>query len=475
MLSYVRQPRAARTALAAFAALLLFTPLAVPAAAQGLQIAVGEHETPPDPPGAPREAAAALTCNGGQAGDYPCHDVDLVAFVPRFDLGLVDSQHVNDIWGWTDPQSGIEYALVGLSTGTAFVSLEDPMAPRWLGTLPTRSVAATWRDLKVYADHVFIVADVAAHGMQVFDLTRLRGVTSPRTWTADAEYAGPGLGASAGFFLTNTHNIAIDEETGFAYLVGTSTCRGGLHMIDVRNPRRPIFAGCFDETGYIHDTQCVVYRGPDAAFQGREVCFNAGATDSFSVVDVTDKRDPRLLSRQRYPGQVYAHQGWLTEDHRYFLLDDEIDELQFGHNGRTYVFDVSNLSAPVFMGFHEAASPATDHNLYVVGHYVYETNYLSGLRVLEMEDLANAELREVAYFDTVPEREEVGFGGGAWSSYPWFASGIVIVSSTNEGLFVLRPLLHEDDEHGGTAVPPADEGPTEKPQGRVLGRGDRGR
>jgi len=469
--------RADRTALAAFAALLLLIPLAAPASAQGLRVVVGEHEEPPDPPGPPRAATAGITCSDGMAGEYPCHDVDLLAFMPRSELGLVGAQHVNDIWGWTDPGSGVEYALVGLSTGTAFVSLEDPTEPRWLGTLPTRSLAATWRDLKVYANHVFIVADVVGHGMQVFDLTRLRGVTSPQTWTTDAEYAGPGLGASAGFFLTNTHNIAIDEESGFAYLTGTSTCNQGLHMVDLRNPRRPLFAGCFGDTGYIHDAQCVVYRGPDAAFQGRQVCFNANATDSFSVVDVTDKRNPQLLSRQGYPGQVYAHQGWLTEDHRYFLLDDEIDELQNGHNGRTYVFDVTHLTAPVFMGFHESTSPATDHNLYVDGDHVYQANYRSGLRILEMEDMASAELSEIAFFDTVPESDQPGFGTGAWSVYPWFASGAVIVSSTNEGLFVLRPNLHHGgDDHGGTAVPPSPPAPpSEKPQGRVLGRGDRGR
>ena len=35
-----------------------------------------------------------------------------------------------------------------------------------------------WRDIKVFDDHAFIVADGAGqHGMQVFDLTKLRDVT----------------------------------------------------------------------------------------------------------------------------------------------------------------------------------------------------------------------------------------------------------------------------------------------------------
>ena len=39
---------------------------------------------------------------------------------------------------------------------------------------------------------------------------------------------------------------------------------GGLHAIDVSDPLNPQFAGCYDEDGYTHDAQCVIYRGPDA-------------------------------------------------------------------------------------------------------------------------------------------------------------------------------------------------------------------
>ncbi|HKK79161.1 MAG TPA: hypothetical protein VJ933_06010, partial [Phaeodactylibacter sp.] len=32
---------------------------------------------------------------------------------------------LNDIWGWTDPETGTEYALVGLREGVSIVSLAD--------------------------------------------------------------------------------------------------------------------------------------------------------------------------------------------------------------------------------------------------------------------------------------------------------------------------------------------------------------
>src|SRR5690606_33515483 len=101
-----------------------------------------------------------------------------------------------------------------------------------------------------------------------------------------------------------------------------------------------------------HDAQCVIYDGPDAEHVGKEVCLIAQGTQQsssnnhFSVVDVTNKSTPQLLSQTIYPNQGYAHQGWLTEDHRYFIANDELDESNFNHNTRTLVFDVSDLDAP---------------------------------------------------------------------------------------------------------------------------------
>ena len=82
-------------------------------------------------------------------------------------------------------------------------------------------------------------------------------------------------------------------------MVGTNTCAGGLHMIDIRKPRKPKFAGCFAGDGYTHDVQCVSYRGPDGAYGGKEICFAANE-DTLTIVDVTDKSDPRMLSRTSY-------------------------------------------------------------------------------------------------------------------------------------------------------------------------------
>ena len=154
------------------------------------------------------------------------------------------------------------------------------------------------------------------------------------------------------------------------------------------------------------------------------------------VVDVTEKGAPLSLSSLTYPQMRYVHQGWLTEDHRYFLLGDEFDEIDLDLSTRTHVFDVSDLDAPEHLYAHDLGTSATDHNLYVLGDRVFEANYTSGLRVLRFGDLASRDIAEIAYFDTYPATDGPGTQG-AWSVYPYLPSGTILVSDISNGLFVL--------------------------------------
>ncbi|MBD3647984.1 MAG: choice-of-anchor B family protein, partial [Pseudomonadales bacterium] len=310
--------------------------------------------------------------------------------------------------------------------GVAVVDVTQPRVPVVVGRLPTQTVSSTWRDIKVYRDHAYIVADRAGgHGMQVFDLTRLRNEGPGTSFSADVVYGE----------FRNAHNLAINEETGFAYAVGTDTCGGGLHMIDISIPINPLFAGCHAGLSETHDAQCVIYQGPDVDYQGREICVNSNG-DHLEIVDVEAKFSPNVLSRVSYPSRGFVHQGWLTGDHRYFLLGDELDERNFNLPTGTHVFDLSDLNAPQYLFVHRAGTASTVTNLFVVGNRVFQANYTSGLRILEFGDLANRELDEIAFFDTFPANDASGFSG-AWGVYPYLPSGTIIVSDTVNGLFVL--------------------------------------
>ena len=381
-----------------------------------------------------------VDCEDDEAAGFGCSDVDLVSFLPIKAIGGQRGTNLNDIWGWTDPESGKEYALVGRTDGTSFVDISNPGNPIYIGDLPKpeQSPSSSWRDIKVYQDHAFIVADAASdHGMQVFDLARLRDFTGePQVFDADAHYDR----------IHSAHNIVINEESGFAYSVGSSsggeTCGGGLHMIDVRDPKNPTFAGCFSDTetgrsgtGYSHDAQCVNYVGPDPDYEGAEICIGSNET-ALSIADVTDKANPVAVSRAAYPSVAYAHQGWLTEDHTYFYMNDEGDESSGIEKTRTLVWDLTDLDDPQLVLEHMGTEASIDHNLYIVGDLMYQSNYVSGLRILDISDRENPV--EVGFFDTHPWGDNGPRFQGSWSNYPFFESGTIAVSSIGEGLFILK-------------------------------------
>ena len=411
--------------------------------------------------GIPSTTVRNLKCVNGRAGTFPCKGVDLLSFVPLSDFKGSEALAplgggTSDLWGWTDPKTRDEYVLIGKTNGTGIFRITDPTRPVYLGALRNTSPAQLiWHDIKVYKDHAFIVSESAGHGMRVFDLTRLRGVTKAQDWTEDVNYP---LAFSA-------HNIAINEATGYAYIVGGNNglvapdqCLSGLHMVDIREPKRPKPAGCQLRGGgpgtglgivgvegvasYVHDTQCVVYRGPDKAHQGREICLNSAETH-LQVVDVTNKLAPVQLGRAEYPEVGYAHQGWLTDDQRTFLLGDELDEGDSVDTTRTLIFDVSDLDAPEFVKAHSHKTTSIDHNMYVKDGLVYQSNYAAGLRVLDTRKAAKGTLTEVAFFDSFPAHDLPKYVG-SWSNYPYFPSGTIAFSGIDEGLFlakVQKPVL----------------------------------
>lgn len=394
------------------------------------------------------DAYSAITggersCTDGQVEQFSCKNVDLKAFMPVSAVGGKGGVELSDVWGWTDPQTGTEYALVGRADGTAFVDVSTPTNPVYVGELPMTegSHANSWRDIKVYEDHAFIVADnVGDHGMQVFDLSELRDVDPsemPVTFEASALYDR----------INSAHNVAINKETGYAYIVGGSgggqTCGGGLHMVNIQDPLNPTFEGCFGGeggagsggTGSTHDAQCILYEGPDQEHQGREICVGYNETE-IAVVDVTDKSTPELISTASYPNFGYVHQGWFTDNQRYMYSNDEGDEIAENvQRTRTIVWDMSDLDNPVVANQFLLSNPSSDHNLYVKGDKMYQSNYKSGLRVL---DISNPEKpKEIGHFDLFPPSDTPGFEG-TWSNYPYFESGIIVTATYDGGFFVLE-------------------------------------
>ena len=364
---------------------------------------------------------AQFPCEGGSSFGFPCEGYFMQS---KLYLSQMSAGDGNDSWGWTDPTNGKEYALVGLDNGTAFIDISDPVNAIYLGKLATHTSPSIWRDIKVYNNYAFIVSEAGGHGMQVFDLTRLRNVANPpETFTEDAHYNAFG----------SAHNIVINEETGFAYAVGTGTFNGGPHFINIANPLNPTPAGGYSDSGYTHDAQVIIYDGPDADYQGQEIYVGSNE-NQVVIVNVTNKNNPQLISTINYGSVDYTHQSWLTEDRSFLLIGDELDENAFGFNTRTIVANVADLDNPFYFFQYFGNIASIDHNGYVKGDRYYLANYSGGMRVIDISNIANQQMTEIGYFDTFPANDNVNFNG-TWNVYPYFASGNIVISG--EGGFTL--------------------------------------
>ena len=368
-------------------------------------------------------------CENGFADIYPCSDYDLMS---RISLATFNTSSGNDIWGWVDSTNGNEYAIMGVYNGTVFVDVTDPVNPIFLGGMSTQTIANSWRDIKVHNNHAFVVADNANnHGMQVFDLTRLRNVVNPPViFNADFLYTNVG----------SCHNIVINESESIAYLVGCDTFNGGPVFVDISNPTNPVSLGGYAASGYSHDAQVITYNGPDTDYVGQQIYIGSNIyNDEIVILDVTDKNNVIPISNLSYPQPWWPHQGWFTDDHSYFILGDEGDEQNFGFNSRSLIFDFNDLDNPILSSTYYGSTTAIDHNGYVKGNKYYLANYRAGMRVLDISNIAATtnSMTEIGFFDTYSTDDTANFDG-AWSVYPYLPSGNILISDINSGLFVVR-------------------------------------
>ncbi len=412
-----------------------------------------------DGEGGPKDIGNSSAPGIGGSGPYDASNVSLLGHLSLDQFGGGQGNVLgNDCWGWTDPQTGREYAIAGLTNGTSFIDITDPSDPKYLGKLLTQTGNSTWRDMKVFNNHVFVVSDNnGEHGMQVFDLTQLRNADpqTPAIFAITSLYSG----------VASAHNIAINEDSGYAYILGSNRAFGGLHIVDINDPTNPTEAGNFglSNDDYTHDAQIVNYIGPDSDYKGREIAFAANE-NTLTIVDVSNKNQTTLIGNYGYPDDFYTHQCWLSEDQRYIYLCDELDEHpSYGNLGapRTHIWDLLDLDNPVYKGFYTGPTTAIDHNLYVNNGLIYLASYSAGLRVMKADPSDPSQLTEIAFFDTYPTDTDTDFDG-VWSCFPYFESGTIFVNDRQNGAFFLRlnqiefsfpnDLPESIDSDGGTTL-----------------------
>ncbi|MFM7769426.1 MAG: choice-of-anchor B family protein, partial [Bacteroidota bacterium] len=302
----------------------------------------------------------------------------------------------------------------------------------YLGTLPPHTNNSLWRDFETLGHYAYIVSEAGGHGLQVFDLLQLDNITSPTTFSETAFYGGFG----------NCHTLNIDPVSQILVAMGTNTFSGGLHLVDISNPLQPTLLGGFSEAGYSHDGYILTYNGPDADHTGQVIVVACNGNSGYGLVtvNVTNPADCILLDSYGYPQTGYTHQGWFSKNGRYFLVDDELDEQQLGVPTRTHIFDLNDLDNIAYLQFYQSNIASIDHNLYVLDQFVYESNYRSGVRVLDATRVSQGILNEVGFFDLYPQNDMPQFSG-TWSNYGYLPSGINLATSMYDGFFITKPTL----------------------------------
>ena len=191
---------------------------------------------------APAYRSAAVEAEAGPAlgTTFPASGMSLLAWLPVAEFGGFSS--ANDCWGYVSP-SGREYAIIGFSGGTGFVDVSNPGAPDIIAVHPGES--SLWRDVKTYQQYAYAVSE-GGGGIQVLDLTTIDAGTVTLANTVTAGPSG-----------TDSHNVAIDEESGFLYRCGGANT-DGIRAYDLSYPTSPSFVGDWI-VRYVHDAEVVSY------------------------------------------------------------------------------------------------------------------------------------------------------------------------------------------------------------------------
>jgi choice-of-anchor B domain-containing protein len=400
---------------------------------------------------------APAECVQGMAGQFPCRNLDFVSQIP---LAQFSSRPVSaaNVWGFVDLNDNREYAVVGLSNGTAIVEVTDPANPREVVTIPGN--ASLWREVKVFQvrdtaasrwrAYAYVTTEAANSGLQTIDMSDL-----PRT--AVLASTNHSTSSQHTLYVSNIDyatNTALPGVTPRLYLAGTKgggTGIGSWVAYSLAAPSQPNFVDGTSIGGYMHDsTSLLVTDSRAMQVCGRPVCtvlvdFNV---EQVQLWDVTNELQAVFLGSATNPNNAYIHSGWPTTNGSHVIFHDEVEEIRYGLPTRLYTLDLANLNAPTVQVSHTGPTSTTDHNGYMRGTSYYVSHYRRGVVVY---DAANPNaLVEIANFDNyVTPSSNIAGTDGTWGVYPFLPSGTLLVSDIENGLFVLRDQTRNLDATSG--------------------------
>lgn len=321
---------------------------------------------------------------------------------------------------------------------------------------------AYWTETRSFKHYMIIGSELEGNGVQIFDMKKLLDVDpkkAPVLFSNEKDLTGH---FNATLPIGRSHNVVVNEEANYGVAVGVQPrdqgCMGGLHFFSLDDPSNPEDLGCDGQDGYVHDAQCLIYRGPDEKYFGRDICYGYNE-DTLTIYDVSDKKNSKIISRTSYEGATFTHQGVVNDVNwqEWLFMDDEYDEDELAGPAAdgypvTYIWDIRSLEAPKQTGLYKGSVKSVDHNQYIHDDLIYQSNYGAGLRVYDVssvpKDPTGDGVCEIAFFDVYPEDDLLPGGGaiefsGSWSSYAMFPSGFIFINTIERGGYLVKMTKRE--------------------------------
>ncbi len=319
------------------------------------------------------------------------------------ELAHVDNYtQYNDCWGYKDPNTGNEYAILGATTGTSILNITDPFNPYETGFIP--GVTSIWRDVETYGDNLYAGTEGGGGGIQVIDL---------------ANPEAPVLVRTKGTFTS--HTIRIDQDAGILYCQGVTggTAASGFRAFNIATDPDDPTVIANRASPYYHD---------GFTKNGRYYGANINGPGRVDVLRVTNMPAYSVMATINYPqGYPGTHNVWTSDDGNWLYTTDE-----FLGAGTVRVWDVADTSSILQLNSFPVWSNTTVHNIYVKNDTAWCAWYEEGVLAFDVTDPLNEV--QIASFDTGPDTTAIGPYAGCWAVYPFLPSGVIISSDILQGM-----------------------------------------
>ncbi len=301
----------------------------------------------------------------------------------------------SDVWGYRDPGSGREVAVLSASDETIFVETTDPFNPVELAAFPRG--ASLWVDHETLGHYIYVATE-GGGGLQIFDVSDLDNIQLANTVTT---------------FFNTAHNIRMDRANEMLYIGGANTA---MPVLDLSNPTAPTLDGTYIG-GYVAD----LFIGDGVGY------FSEWFTGELKVVDLSTSGVFPYLDVEVSPGAV-CHNAWLNDDETYAVTSDET------HHGHLTVWDVSNPSNVRVVAEFSPNPEAVIHNAHFHGNFAHLSYRQDGYWAVDLSDPLHPQ--GAGHFDQFLGADTGAFMG-SFGTYPFQPSGTIYVSDSEMGLYVI--------------------------------------